>query len=201
MLSQDPQLVRRCLKGEAHAFDLLYARHAPGVYRLLRRLVGEATCAEDLTQETFISAFRSLGNWQQRSTFRTWLFGIAVRLYRHSQASRYATSTSELENMLEDPAPDSDPLDYVTRQQAQHLIEQTIQELPPEYREVFVLLRVEGLKQREAALALELPIGTVQSRLWRGICLLRQRLGELEVVVPMSETRSQAVEESKEQAR
>jgi len=100
MFSKYPQLVRRCLQGEAHAFDLLYERHAPVVYRLLYRLAGEATCAEDLTQETLIAAFRSLGSWQQRSTFRAWLYGIAVRQFRHSQPARYASSTSPLEETV-----------------------------------------------------------------------------------------------------
>jgi RNA polymerase sigma-70 factor (ECF subfamily) len=162
MFNTDHQLVRRCLQGEARAFDLLYDRHAPDVYRLLYRLAGEPTRAEDLTQETLIAAFRSLGNWQGRGTFRAWICGIAVRQFRHSQAAHYAADTAELEETLAATAPESDPLDYVTSRQARHLIEQAIGELPPIYREVFVLLRVEGWKQSEAAQVLDLPMGTVQ---------------------------------------
>ena len=200
-LAPDSYLARRCLQGDRRAFDLLYDRHAPGVYRLLFRLAGEKTRAEDLTQETFLAAFRSLASWQQRGTFRAWLFGIAVRQFRHSQSRHPSENACLLEDTIPDAMPDSDPLDYVTSRQAQDLIERAIQELPPIYREVFVLLRVEGWKQSEAAQILDLPIGTVQSRLWRGVCLLRGRLRELEVVGVASEPPAQAGTKPEEETR
>ena len=186
LFDKDHQLVRRYLQGDARAFDLLYDRHAPDVYHLLHRLASDKTRAEDLTQETLIAAFRSLAKWEQRGKFRSWLFGIAIRQYRHSLADRYNANAAPLEETLPDAAPDSDPLDYVTRQQAQALIEQAIGDLPPPYREVFVLRYVEGVKQQETAQILQLPLGTVQSRLWRAVRLLRVRLREWEYGVPES---------------
>lgn len=191
-MANDTQLVRRCLKGDARAFDLLYDRRAADVYRLLYHLAGDRTRAEDVTQETLIAAFRSLCDWQQRGTFRAWLFGIAVRQNRRAVPENPAQTAIQLEDTEEDTAADSDPLEYVTHQQAHHLIQQAIEELPELYREVFVLLRVELIKQYEAARILQLPIGTVQSRLWRGTCILRLRLCELEVVDAEPETPARA---------
>ena len=143
---------------------------------MLTRLTGNPTHAEDLTQETFITAYRSLGSWRGQGAFASWLCGISVRLYSKSLRQPHLLHT-ELPDETELPAADSgNPLDILTRQEAEQQLDAAIAELPDAYREVFVLLWVEEMKQREVADLLELPIGTVQSRLWRAICLLRKRL-------------------------
>jgi RNA polymerase sigma-70 factor (ECF subfamily) len=182
MPDHDHNLVQRCLQGDAAAFAGLYDRHALRVHRLLSRLTGNATRAEDLTQETFITAYRSLGTWRGEGAFASWLGGIGVRLYRKSLRQPHLRD-AELPAEIDLPAADSDnPLDILTRQEAGQQLEAAIAELPDAYREVFVLLWVEEMKQREVAALLELPIGTVQSRLWRAVCLLRKRLREMGVV-------------------
>src|SRR5579862_9780373 len=74
-------LVRRARGGDNAAFGALYDHHAPRVYNLLRRMCKNMSAAEDLTQETFLAAYRSLSDWRGKGAFGTWLCGIAIRLY------------------------------------------------------------------------------------------------------------------------
>jgi RNA polymerase sigma-70 factor, ECF subfamily len=178
MLNDDRHLVRRCLEGERRAFDALYDRHAGRVFHLLRRLTASDAEAEDLTQETFLAAYRALGSWRGEGAFGTWLCGIAFRLYAN------ARRRARPEELLPDdetglPAPDADPLAHCLRQEQERRIEQAIAALPPRFREVFVLVQVEGLSCREAARWLDVPLGTARWRLWRAVCLLQAALVEL----------------------
>jgi RNA polymerase sigma-70 factor (ECF subfamily) len=171
-------LVRRAKSGDKDAFGALYDRHGPRVYNLLRRMAGgDTSLAEDLTQETFLSAYQSLANWRGVGAFSSWLCGIAVRCYRN-QARR---SGASLEEPLDEQAPassESDPLLHYTRAEARQLLDTAIAELPPLCREVFVLVYVEGFAYREVATLLEVPLGTVQSRLNRAKRQLHTRLSD-----------------------
>jgi RNA polymerase sigma-70 factor (ECF subfamily) len=182
MRNDDRHLVRRCLAGERSAFDALYDRHAARVYHLLRRLVGSATEAEDLTQETFLTAYRALRSWRGESAFGTWLCGIAYRLCAKSHGRRAREETEPLDDAADLVASDVDPLAYCLRLEMADRIEAAITELPLFLREAFVLVKVEGLSYREAAQWLDVPIGTLQWRLWRAICLLKSSLSDLSEV-------------------
>ena len=172
MLNTDAQLVRRCLNGKPEAFATLYQRHAVRVFRLLRQLCGNATEAEDLTQETFLAAYKALAAWRGEGAFGTWLCGIAYKRFASARRNR-EQPLELLEDHLELPDPDSDPLLRCTRREREQLVAQAIQALPPVCRDVFVLVKVEGFAYREAAQVLEVPVGTVQSRLWRATRLLQ----------------------------
>jgi RNA polymerase sigma-70 factor (ECF subfamily) len=177
MESSERQLVRRCLAGERAAFDRLYDRHGARVFHLLRRLTGSEAEAEDLTQETFLAAYRSLESWRGEGAFGTWLCGIAVRLSANARRRSSQRETEPLDEELE--APGVDPLSHCLRAEMERRIEIAIEALPPLPREVFVLVRVEGLSYVETAQWLEIPLGTVQSRLWRASCLLQKALADL----------------------
>src|SRR5436190_10561594 len=111
MSSSDRQLVRRSLSGDRRAFDLLYHGHVTRVFHFLRRLTGEAAEAEDLTQETFLAAYRSLASWRGEGGFGTWLCGIAFRQYAGARRHRRLETEplDESTNLLA-AAPGSDPL-------------------------------------------------------------------------------------------
>jgi len=169
-------LVRRTRSGDPAAFGVLYDRHAPRVYGLLRRLSGDATASEDLTQETFLSAYQSLNAWRGVGAFSSWLCGIAVRHYRN--ASRRRLPEDELDET--EPADSgSDPLARCTALEAKDALEDAIRELPDACREAFVLVYVEEFAYKEAAHLLDVPVGTVQSRLNRAKRLLRASLASL----------------------
>jgi RNA polymerase sigma-70 factor (ECF subfamily) len=178
MRNDDRHLVRRCLAGEQRAFDTLYDRHAGRVFHLLRRLTANEAEAEDLAQETFLAAYRSLASWRGEGAFGTWLGGIAVRLYANARR-RAHPETALLDEDACLTSPDADPLAHCLRQEQQKSIEQAIAALPPLYREVFVLVQVEGLSCREAARWLDVPPGTARWRLWRAVCLLQAALVDL----------------------
>jgi RNA polymerase sigma-70 factor (ECF subfamily) len=178
MSGNDRQMVRRYLAGDRGAFDRLYDRHAPRVFHLLRRLTEDEAEAEDLTQETFLAAYRSLASWRGEGAFGTWLCGIAFRQYAGARR-RARARTEPLDDEAELIAPGGDPLALCLQHEQLRLIEAAIAALPPLSREVFVLVKVEGLSYREAAEWLDVPLGTVQSRLWRAVCLLQRALSDL----------------------
>src|SRR5262249_4604168 len=175
MSGSDRQLVRRSLSGDRRAFDLLYHVHISRVFHFLRRLTGEEAEAEDLTQETFLAAYRSLASWRGEGRFGTWLCGIAFRQYAAARRHR-RLETESLDESAEllAVAPGSDPLSQCLQHEQLRRIETALAALPPLPREVFVLVKVEGLSYREAAEWLGVPLGTVQSRLWRGGCPLSE---------------------------
>jgi RNA polymerase sigma-70 factor (ECF subfamily) len=178
MPMEDRQLVQRFVAGERAAFDALYRRHVLRVFRLLYRLTANEAEAEDLTQETFLAAYHDLPAWRGEGQLSSWLCGIAFHQY--SRARRQARPETEpLEEEGEIAAPDADPLSHCLRQERQQQIETAIAALAPLYREVFVLIKVEGLSYREAAAWLGVPLGTVQWRLWRAVCLLQVALDDL----------------------
>jgi RNA polymerase sigma-70 factor, ECF subfamily len=179
MIDHDAQLVRRCLSGETSAFDALYDRHERRVLGMLRRLTGNESEALDLAQETFLAAYRTLGAWQGQGAFSSWLCGIGVRLYANARRRAFREEMDPLDEETTLPAAGPDPLECCARQEAVRRIEAAIAALPPHYRDVFVLVKVEGLSYREAAQGLGIPIGTLQSRLWRAVCALQAALPDL----------------------
>jgi RNA polymerase sigma-70 factor (ECF subfamily) len=170
------QLVRRCLSGDRNAFGVLYDTHAGRIFSLLRRLTGESAEAEDLTQETFLAAYSALASWRGEGAFGTWLCGIAFRLYANAQRRRAQRETETLNEASDIVAPDTDLFVQMTRREMGQRIEAEIAALPLLCREAFILVKIEGLSYREAAGLIGLPIGTLQSRLWRAVRLLRAAL-------------------------
>ncbi|MGC4043698.1 MAG: RNA polymerase sigma factor [Armatimonas sp.] len=164
-------LLHKAKSGDRDAFGTLYDRHAPRVFQLLYRLTGSSTAAEDLTQETFLTAWQSLSTWQGRGVFGTWLCGIAVN---HSRTlSRSQRESDLLDESNEPAAPEGDPLQHLTRSEAEQALEHAIMQLPPACREAFLLVRIEGMRYQEAAQLLNIPLGTVQSRIHRATSLLK----------------------------
>lgn len=176
----DLWLIGKARRGDKDAFGRLYDRHHARVFALLRRLTGSVEGAEDLTQETFLVAYASLNNWRGLGAFSTYLCGIAVRQY---QAARRREQRLPTAGALEDDAlvavPHDDPLAHLKRREAEAALEEAIAALPETCREVFVLVRIEGMRYQTVAELLEIPIGTVRSRLNRATGLLHTHLSPL----------------------
>jgi RNA polymerase sigma-70 factor, ECF subfamily len=169
--------VQKAKNGDRAAFGKLFERHSRRIYNLLLRLCGNAALAEDLTQETFITAYQRLSDWRSVGKFSTWLCGIAVH---HHLAARRKTHFTEPLDELELPARgDSDPLERYTEREAILALDSAIAALPDSCREVFVLVRLQEMRYREVADLLGIPLGTVQSRLARATALLQISLAPL----------------------
>ncbi len=179
----DGALVTQAAAGDQDAFDALVARHRLRVFNLARALVGDDGEAEDLVQETFVRAWRSVGRFRGQSTFRTWLYRVALNVI-HTHLARRARRRGVWGWWREGTAPaepaggrggDALEGDLVRRD----LIDRALARLSPELRAAVTLRDVEGLEYREIAEALGIPVGTVMSRIFRARARLKPLLAPL----------------------
>ncbi len=182
----DAVLVRQCQGGDLTAFEPLVVKYQDRIYNLCWRLCGDRQAAEDLTQEAFLRAFESLGTFRGRSGFFTWLYRIATNQalsYRRAErrqihvgtAGDWADMPSRAARM---PRGDSQepPESAVERDEVRRLVWRTIQRLDDEHRAVVVLRDMEGLDYAQIAAVLDVPVGTVKSRLYRARMAIREEL-------------------------
>jgi RNA polymerase sigma-70 factor (ECF subfamily) len=171
----DLELVRRAQRGERGAFDLLVLRYQHKVIKLVARLLRDPTEAEDVAQESFIKAYRALGSFRGDSAFYTWLYRIAVNTARNTMASRqrrplrYEAGLSETEQSVVESrlrhvdTPEAVALSAEIRDR----VNRTVEELPEDLSTAIVLREIEGLSYEEIAEAMDCPVGTVRSRIFR----------------------------------
>jgi RNA polymerase sigma-70 factor, ECF subfamily len=169
------ELVTRACRGDAGAFEALYREHVGRVYGLCLRMTGQAESAEDLTQDTFVNAWRSLPGYEGRSSFSTWLHRIAVNAVlarrRSPQGRNEVSMTNEAGEQMEFEAheglEEATPID----------VERAIAALPPGARDVVVLHGIYGYSHEEAAGMLGVAVGTCKAQLHRARHLMRARMG------------------------
>lgn len=170
-------LLGRYLAGDARAFDLLMEAHQRRVFAVCLRILRDREEALDATQETFITVLRKAGGFQGRAAFSTWLYRVAVNtcydLLRKKKRRRAARMPEGY-----DPRDTSanGVLDAVELRPA---IEEALTRLPEEFGAAVVLSDLEGLPLKQVAEILEVPLGTVKSRVFRGRRLLAAQLGNL----------------------
>jgi RNA polymerase sigma-70 factor (ECF subfamily) len=171
----DLELVRRAQKNERGAFDLLVLKYQHKVVKLVARLLRDPTEAEDVAQEAFVKAYRALGSFRGDSAFYTWLYRIAVNTARNSIASRQRRpldyeaelSESEQNNVAARLKHDDTPEATVLSEEIRQTVNQAIEQLPEDLRTAIVLREIEGLSYEEIAAAMDCPVGTVRSRIFR----------------------------------
>jgi RNA polymerase sigma-70 factor (ECF subfamily) len=147
-------------------------RHYKQVYAFLYHMAGNAATAEDLTQETFLSAWSALDRFEERCSTAVWLHRIALNAYRaHSRGLR-----NEAELTEETAAVTPDPVRQIEANDLSRLAQEAVAQLPEIYREAIVLRYYQGLKYREVAELLGVPIGTVQFRCHEALDKLRAGL-------------------------
>ncbi len=190
-IGPEAQFIERLRAGEAAAFNRLVEERSGDIYALLLRLTEDPEEARDLTQETFLQAFRYVAQFRGDSDLRTWLYRIAVnqarnrwrwwrRRRRDSTVSLDAPDaagegSTPLASRLSDPGA-SDPEQQALARERERMLLRALQSLSRTYREVVVLRDIEGLSYEEVAQALDISVGTVKSRLSRGRTELRKRL-------------------------
>jgi RNA polymerase sigma-70 factor (ECF subfamily) len=181
--SDDALLVQRCLRGEERAYGLLLGRYRRAVYSLVYRMVGNAEEAQDLAQEAFIRAFRSLSSYDPQRSFANWLFKIASNLtidhFRRRRLPTVSTAMFEDEDEgreLDLPDPGPSALDVMVQDEEARLTADLVQSLPEHYRIVVLLRHGQDMAYEEIAETLNLPVGTVKARLHRARHLLKDKL-------------------------
>jgi RNA polymerase sigma-70 factor (ECF subfamily) len=163
----DEVWVARAARGDGDAFSVLVRRYQARVYRFILRTTGSPEDARDLTQETFVSAFRALSRWRPEAKFRTWLFRIASNAtvdYLRARKLWSCVPIDEVEHYLDDGRDMESALD--SHRQFARLIE-ALQSIPPLFRQVLLLREVEGMSYQEIAEALDTNEGTIKSRIAR----------------------------------
>ncbi|MCX7053829.1 MAG: RNA polymerase sigma factor RpoE [Proteobacteria bacterium] len=171
----DLELVRRAQQNERGAFDLLVLKYQHKVIKLVARLLRDPTEAEDVAQEAFVKAYRALGSFRGDSAFYTWLYRIAVNTARNSIASRQRRpldyevelSESEQNNVAARLKHDDTPEATVLSEEIRQTVNEAIGQLPEDLRTAIVLREIEGLSYEEIATAMDCPVGTVRSRIFR----------------------------------
>jgi RNA polymerase sigma-70 factor (ECF subfamily) len=171
----DLELVRRAQRGERGAFDLLVLRYQHKVVKLVARLLRDPTEAEDIAQESFVKAYRALGSFRGDSAFYTWLYRIAVNTARNAMASRqrrpldYEADLSETEQSAVDSRMrhGDTPEAMALSEEIHQTVNRAVAELPEDLRTAIILREIEGLSYEEIAEAMDCPVGTVRSRIFR----------------------------------
>ncbi|MEE8363833.1 MAG: sigma-70 family RNA polymerase sigma factor [Dehalococcoidia bacterium] len=178
--SQEQDLISRSRRGDLSAFNQLVARYQDLVFSVTLRLVSNHATAEDITQEAFISAFRSIGRLRG-DNFRAWILRIA----RNAAYDAMRRTKRRPEESIEEQvvtlgetlaSGEESPEDHALRQDLARAIARGLDELPRDQRMAIVLIDIEGLSYDETASATDVSIGTVKSRLNRGRRKMREYL-------------------------
>ena len=171
----DLALVRRAKKGDYRAFDLLVLKYQSRIISIAFKFVKEIQLAEDISQEAFIKAYRSIDSFREESAFYTWLYRITantaknylVSKGRRKESSISEMSISENEDFFELPTNDS-PEQILMAQSLKDTIYDALSGLPEDTRTALSLREFEGLNYEEIAEIMNCPVGTVRSRIFRG---------------------------------
>ncbi len=179
--TDDQSLIAACRSGQTEAYGELVRRYQNRLYPTVLRLTGCAEDAQDLLQETFLRAYQKLGHFQGESSFYTWIFRIAVNLALSDRRRRKPASRNNLrtdDNPVETTADgrETDPSAPLERVERQRVVQEALNALAADHRAVVVLKEFDGLRYEEIAALLNIPVGTVRSRLHRARCELRDRL-------------------------
>ncbi|MDE2414802.1 MAG: RNA polymerase sigma factor RpoE [Comamonadaceae bacterium] len=176
----DMRLVERTVAGDQRAYELLVIKYQRRIERLVGRMVRDVDLIPDITQETFLRAYRALHQFRGEAQFYTWLYRIAVNTAKKalvdikrdpviSESSLRSNSDEEDETSLLDRELTSDetPETVLAAQEVAAAVNAAMEALPEDLRQAVTLREIEGLSYEEISVAMECPIGTVRSRIFR----------------------------------
>jgi RNA polymerase sigma-70 factor (ECF subfamily) len=167
----DLELIRQAQEGDPAAIRVLYQRHSPRVFAVVRRLAGDDALAEDWSQEAWVRVFRALPSFRGESRFTTWLHRIAVNSALHGR--RWRERRAKHETVLPPTLPNSGPSDQSVLRMK---LERALEKLPDRMRQVMVLHDVEGYTHEEIAEFLGVTPGTSKSQLFKARARMREIL-------------------------
>lgn len=188
--NSDALLVERCVAGDQKAFELLVIKYQRRVQRLVGRMVRDVDLVEDITQETFIRAYRALAQFRGDAQFYTWLYRIAVNtakkalmdlkrnptVLENSFKSEDDDETSHLENELTST---ETPEALLASREIAEMVNAAMDALPDELRQAISLREIDGLSYEEIAELMACPMGTVRSRIFRAREAISQKIRPL----------------------
>ena len=186
----DNHLVDRFKAGSTDAMEQIVGRYEERIFTFGMKMCGHLQDAEDITQETFLSAFKYLDGFRGETKLKNWLFKIAARAcFKKRRKKKFEPEREiSLESLMEKenrgrkyeiPDWSDDPSDNILRGELKQMIDTAIQSLPPKYRIVFNLRDIEGFSTKETADILEISIQSVKTRLHRARFFLRKKISEL----------------------
>jgi RNA polymerase sigma-70 factor (ECF subfamily) len=184
----DQELVERVQHGDKHAFELLVEKYQRKLGRLLSRFIRDPAEVEDVTQETFIKAYKALPSFRSDSAFYTWLYRIGINTaknYLVAKSRRAPTTTEfdseEAENFdIGDQLRDlNTPENELISKEIAATVNDAMANLPEELKTAITLREIEGLSYEDIATMMNCPIGTVRSRIFRAREVIAQQLRPL----------------------
>jgi len=174
---RDEELVARTVAGDRDAFAALVQRHERRVYNLTLRMMDNDQDARDAAQEAFLTAFRKLSSYRGEAAFTTWMHRVTLNACHDLMRKRGRAPLLALDPNVEPPAPPAP--DHAETSAGAIDVRRALAEIPEDFRAVLVLHDVQDLAYEQIAQALDLPLGTVKSRLHRGrVALARIMTGE-----------------------
>jgi RNA polymerase sigma-70 factor, ECF subfamily len=191
--TDDSALIEKCRAGDVAAFEPLVEKYRQRVWRLAYNVLRDREEAWDVAQEAFIKAYQALPSFRGQSAFYTWLYRITMNVAADRARSRAAQGRAfgtervpeeDWERVITDPNPaEASPADAASRREERRKIMRALDQLSEDHRRIIMLGDLEGLSYREIAETLEIPMGTVMSRLHNARKRLRDVLGPLLLLV------------------
>ncbi|MDD5320969.1 MAG: RNA polymerase sigma factor RpoE [Methylococcales bacterium] len=183
----DEDLVLRVQQGDKSAFDLLVIKYQHKIVQLVNRYIKDPSEAQDVAQEAFIKAYRALGNFRGDSAFYTWLYRIAINTAKNYLVSRSRRSSDYQVDVQDAEAVENAPQlqgmetpeRLLLNQEIVDTIKTAIDKLPEEMRIAIMLREFEGMSYEEIAQAMDCPVGTVRSRIFRAREAIDNKLNPL----------------------
>jgi len=181
----DQLLVKRAKSGDLRAFDMLVLKYQAKIISVSNRYVKDISIAEDIAQESFIKAYKSLQNFREQSAFYTWVYTIAS-----NTAKNYLVSNSRKKHILDsdisndesfssiEAKQEESPEDLLLAGNLNQVINKSLEDLPEEVRNAILLRERDGLSYEQIAKVLKCPLGTVRSRIFRGREILTKSIKE-----------------------
>jgi RNA polymerase sigma-70 factor, ECF subfamily len=184
---EDREVVASCLRGNREAFDVLVEKYYKKIYNLAYRFVGDTEEANDLAQEIFTAAYKNLKKFRGDAKFSTWLFQIATNRgknrFKYLKRRGYFANKGHSEeeddrDSLQRAIPDysTNPETMLAGKQIQRIVQEAIDDLDPDHKEIVILRDIEGFSYDEIAQMLNLPEGTTKSRLHRARMVVKEKL-------------------------
>ncbi|MDF2649644.1 MAG: polymerase sigma70 factor [Paenibacillus sp.] len=173
----DEQLIDRVRQGHSDAYRVLVERHKSYIYTLVYRMVGHKETAEDLTQEVFVKLFRSLAHFRGDAKFTTWLYRMTTNLvtdFRRSQKRKpYEALLDKMKGWFTDAR--EQPEEMAMLKDEQERMQALLSELPDKYRLIMYLFHYKQLSYQEMSEVTGLPVKTLETRLYRGKAMLKEK--------------------------